>query len=420
MGRRPGTKAGSVVAPLESPRGIAIREFKTERRIQVAFSFKGVECRELLPPQNITQTALQLASGLRSEIQRKIAEDKFDYRDYFPDSPRASKFDAQSPTALISELLEAQLSLYEKQVENGRMSPSTLAGYRKAILSERMGFWKGKTLKDATPVVLRDWVSSIGTTAKFARNLMIPLRSMFEDALNDGLIETNPLDRIALSKLLRQTTQESTYEPDPFSREERVRLVRFARADEAPLVRFWFESGLRPGELMALRRSNLDLPRGFVKIDLNKVAGVEKGPKTQAGNRDLELSPEAQNAVQEQLQALPDTQPYLWPNPRTGKPWTTDAQLRKTLWAPLCERASVRYRNPYQVRHSYASGLLTAGGNPWYVAQQLGHADVQMVFKVYGKFISADYARPKAVAAAGAQAPAAGTGVPPSSSLSSS
>ena len=64
------------------------------------------------------------------------------------------------------------------------------------------------------------------------------------------------------------------------------------------------------------------------------------------------------------------------------------------MWQPLCQRAGVRYRNPYQVRHSYASGLLTKGTNPWYVAHQLGHVDVQMVFRIYGKFIPVDYRKP--------------------------
>ena len=54
----------------------------------------------------------------------------------------------------------------------------------------------------------------------------------------------------------------------------------------------------------------------------------------------------------------------------------------------------MRYRNPYQVRHGYASGLLTGAANPWYVVQQLGHVDVQMVFRIYGKFIPADYRKP--------------------------
>ena len=48
------------------PRGVSQRDFKYEQRIQVAFSFQGVECRELLPPQKITQTSVNLAAGKRA------------------------------------------------------------------------------------------------------------------------------------------------------------------------------------------------------------------------------------------------------------------------------------------------------------------------------------------------------------------
>lgn len=45
---------------------MSIREFKTEQRIQIAFSYKGVECRELLSPRPVTQTTVNLAGGLRA------------------------------------------------------------------------------------------------------------------------------------------------------------------------------------------------------------------------------------------------------------------------------------------------------------------------------------------------------------------
>jgi integrase len=65
------------------------------------------------------------------------------------------------------------------------------------------------------------------------------------------------------------------------------------------------------------------------------------------------------------------------------------------MWQPLCLRAGVRYRNLYQVRHTFASAELTRGANPWLLAQQLGHVDVEMVFKFYGKFIAEDFQKPK-------------------------
>lgn len=389
MGRKPASE-------ITCPRGVSIRLFKHERRLQIAFSYRAVECRELLPPGPITQSAITYASGLRAEILRKVADGIFHYPDYFPDSPRAQQFDAGGRRILIGALLQKQLEHYERQTANGQLSPSTLAGYAKAINSERMGHWKEMPLSAATPSALREWISSIGTTAKFARNLLTPLRSVFEDALNDELITFNPFERIALTKLLKQTSKSSEYEVDPFTADERAALLLKARADERAMVQFWFASGLRPGELIALKWPKVDWVGCTARIDLNQVEGVEKGPKTEAGVRTLDLNADAIAALTAQKPVSFLAAEHIWLNPRTGEAWSTDAQIRKTLWQPLCQRAGVRYRNPYQARHTYASTLLTAGTNPWYVAQQLGHVDVQMVFRIYGKFIPQDYQKPKA------------------------
>lgn len=389
MGRRP-------AADITCPRGVSIRTFQHERRIQIAFSYRTVECRELLPPGPVTQSALTYAAGLRAEVLRKIADGLFHYPDYFPSSPRAHQFDAGGRRILIGALLQKQMELYERQSANGQLSPSTLAGYAKAINSDRMAHWKDKPLSAVTPSALREWISGIGATAKFTRNLLTPLRSVFEDALNDELITYNPFERIALTKLLKQTSKSSEYEVDPFTAAERSALLQHARPDERPMVQFWFSSGLRPGELIALKWPKIDWVGNTARIDLNQVVGVEKGPKTEAGIRTLDLNAEAVAALIAQKPASFLANAHVWTNPRTGEAWSTDAQIRKTLWQPLCQRAGVRYRNPYQARHTYASTLLTSGTNPWYVAQQLGHVDVQMVFRIYGKFIPADYQKPKA------------------------
>jgi integrase len=379
------------------PRGVSPRDFKHEQRIQIAFSYKGVECRELLPPGPVTQTTANLASGKRHEILRRIEEKTFVYRDYFPDSPRAAQFDAGGRRVMLEDRLRLTEEAYEKQVANGKLSPSTLNGYKKAIHGERMRtFVAGRAIASVTPSELRAFIGSIEGTAKHVRNLLTPLRAAFEDALNDDLLPFNPFDRIAMTKLLKKTTKDSDYEVDPFSQEERDAILRAARADEAAMVRFWFNSGLRPGELIALKWPKIDWISRKARIDRNQVAGVEKGPKTEAGVRDIDLNDEATAALIAQKPASFIANEHVFLNPRTGQAWTTDAQVRKTLWVPLLQRAGVRYRNPYQCRHTFASGMLTAGQNPWYVAEQLGHVDVQMVFRIYGKFISQDYQKPSA------------------------
>lgn len=390
MDQKPGKRE------LVVPRGVTIREFTGGQRIQIAFAFRTVECRELLPPCPITQAQLSHAAGLRAEIRRKIALGTFVYVDYFPDSKRAEQFGVDGRRLLITKLLEQQLDAYEHQVANGKLATSTLIGYRKGLTGERMNYWKGVTLAQATPSKLRDWIGGLGLTAKAARNLLTPLRSVFEDALNDELIASNPFDRIALGKLLKQSSKSSDYEVDPFNAAEREALLRACRLDERAMLQFWLHTGLRQGELMALRWAKIDFMGATARIDLNLVAGKEKGPKTAAGVRDVQLSAEALGALIAQKAQTFLAGEHVWHNPRNATPWQHEAQIRKTFWQPLCLRAGVRYRNPYQVRHTYASSLLTEGRNPWFIAQQLGHVDVEMVFKIYGKFITEDYLKPKA------------------------
>lgn len=348
-----------------------------------------------MPEGQITKNAIQYAANLRNEIRRKITDGTFEYGNYFPNSPRAKRPDPG--TCLMDEMLEKQLALYKKQVVNGKMSQATCNGYAKSITGERMRHWHGWKLKQVTPSALRDWVSEMDCTSKAIRNMLIPLRSVMEDALNDGLIEFNPFDRIALVKLIRQTSKASDYVIQPFTQAERATILEACRLDERPMIQFWFNTGLRPGELQALEWRHIDFDKATARIEQNQVAGVLKAPKTAAGIRTVDLNPEALDALRAQKPMSQLRGERIWLNPRTLKPWDTDAQIRKTAWLPIMARSGIGYRNPYQIRHTYASTLLTAGANPWYVAQQLGHEDVEMVFRTYGKFIREDYQKPKAV-----------------------
>lgn len=386
---------------IKCPRGVSIREFKHEQRLQIAFSYQGDQCRELLPPGPITQTIVNLAGGKRAEIQNRIAESAagraaFVYADFFSNSPKAAQYDAGGRRVMLDKLLQKTLEGYERQVDNGNMALSTLQGYRKAINSARMKkFVGGKSISAITPSDVRAFAGGIEGTAKFVRNLLTPQRATFEDALNDDLIKASRVDRVAMAKLLKKTTKASEYEVDPFTQEERNALLKAARSDERPMIQFWLATGLRPGELIAFKWPKVDWTNREARIDLNQVSKEEKLPKTAAGLRDVDLVDDAIAALMAQKPASFEANQHVWLNPQTGQAWSTDAQIRKTLSQPLCERAEVRYRNPYQCRHTFASALLTNDANPWYVAEQQGHTDAQLVFTTYGKFIPQEYQKPK-------------------------
>ena len=55
---------------------------------------------------------------------------------------------------------------------------------------------------------------------------------------------------------------------------------------------------------------------------------------------------------------------------------------------PTIKKLGIRYRVPYQARHTFATLNLMAGANPMWVSQQMGHANMQMLLEVYAKWIA--------------------------------
>lgn len=61
--------------------------------------------------------------------------------------------------------------------------------------------------------------------------------------------------------------------------------------------------------------------------------------------------------------------------------------MRNVAWIPTLKKAEVKYRYPYQTRHTYASMMCSTGENIHWIAAQMGHTTTEMVIRNYGKWI---------------------------------
>ena len=77
----------------------------------------------------------------------------------------------------------------------------------------------------------------------------------------------------------------------------------------------------------------------------------------------------------------------MFHNPRTDCQWEGDQAIRKTLWTHALKKAGVRYRKPYQTRHTYASMMLSSGEPLAWVSKQLGHSNVLQTARAYATWI---------------------------------
>ena len=147
---------------------------------------------------------------------------------------------------------------------------------------------------------------------------------------------------------------------------------------------------MRTGELIALKWKHIDWINGLIHVEDNIVMGegvtVEKDTKTGA-ERDIPLLPAARAAlgVMKPMTAMLKNGDYIFSYDGKNR-WRHDSHIRDR-WKIIIRLSKVRYRNPYQTRHTFASTLLMNGEPELLVAQLLGHTTVEMVRRHYGRFI---------------------------------
>lgn len=349
--------------------------------IRIHFTFKGKRHKPFKHlGRKPTKADLKYYEAYRGEICRKITDGSFDFFAEFPDYEPAKEFAKASPV-LVSTFAANWLEDIRPAVEL-----STYKGYQKIVdgwIIPKLGHVPIGSLTDTD---IKRVIKAETCTDKTLRNKLSPLRSMLEDALDDKFILINPLSQLADIKTIRKKRRlikSGNKKIDPFTPEE---VALLCAGPYAHLVKFAAWSGLRPQEYIALEWSDIDFTNRIVHIQKSVVLGQEKGTKTEAGNREVIMLDGAYDALQEQLKVTRWNKSKVFLNP-DGLPWTGSEQVRKRAWIPLVKSAGVRYRKLYNLRHTYASTLLTLGEDIEHISKQMGHTDSVLFRRTYAEII---------------------------------
>lgn len=350
---------------------------------EITFTYRGKRCRErvALKPSAANDKAID---NHRGAILDAIARDTFDYAYTFPNSKHLDQFvERRGQIVTVKDYLDKWL----KQ-QKDHTSASTWNDYRKTVNNHLIEEFGELKLTDLKRPVIREWCAGIDVSNKRIANLLSPLRVALQQAVDDELIETNPLYGWSYKRKEPPKTEQAI---DPFSREEQQAILAVLDSQGRNLIQFAFWTGMRTSELVALEWVDIDWQREVVLVTraiTQAAKGNAETTKTTAGTREVKLLQPAIEALKAQKTLSTfHKSGRVFINPRTGEPWTGDQAIRKTLWTHALKRAGVRYRYPYQTRHTYASMMLSAGEPPRWVADQMGHSDLSMIFRRYGKWM---------------------------------
>jgi integrase len=229
-------------------------------------------------------------------------------------------------------------------------------------------------------VQIRDWIIK-NCSPISARRCLVQLSACGKWAVKSGLIEHNPFADMAAQVAIPKS-QKSGNEIDPFTPQERAAIIAGFEASPyyryyAPLVQFLFLTGCRPAEALGLEWGHItDGALHFQQTSVNGVRGqLKQGLKTQS-NRKFPIN----RQLQELIDSIPRVNQLVFPSP-TGRviDW---GGFHRRAWKTVLKKVGVRYRKPYQTRHTFVTEALRRGLSVQDVAKLVGNSP-QVIYAHY-------------------------------------
>lgn len=180
--------------------------------------------------------------------------------------------------------------------------------------------------------------------------------------------------------------------PKPVLAPEQIRQLAEQLAEPSRSIALLLVlTGLRVGELLALRRKKIDLAGRTLRVTATVYDGHFDTPKTQRSNRVIPIGAEASSVLRALCDAAVKPEDLVFSTPQ-GQPLSRHNVLRRQL-RPACKKLGLQGITWHSLRHSHAT-LLDSVGTPLGTVQALlGHSTSEITREVYLHAIPEDQRR---------------------------
>jgi integrase len=358
----------------KSSRGSVVVE-SVRDRLRLYWRFQGKRCWLSLGYPD-TPKHRQIAKLKASQIESDILYDRYD-----PTLAKYKGIETVKP-ASIREIW-GQFVVYKRS----QVCPSTMRSQYRPWSREVERF---PTDDPFARIEVRGWLLAnkpIGT----AKRILVALNECFEWAVESRLCDRNSFSGLAQKILISKSTQ-STEEIDPFSIFERDLIINLFNLNKyykhySPLIGFLFATGCRPGEALALQWRHVH--RHFHSVQFAQVLSdtenglrVVEGLKTQE-RRDFPCNEALRESLKDRHSRCSRTlaDDLVFPSPRSHR-WIDWHNFTNRGWKAILAEAGIKYRNPYQTRHTFITLALQNGMDVADVAKICGNSP-DMIYKRY-------------------------------------
>ena len=217
-----------------------------------------------------------------------------------------------------------------------------------------------------------------GLSPRMVQCVHVVLNKALEHAVEEKLILANPAKKC---KIPKNTRKEMNILPEAL-----IGPYLSAAKEHGILAPMYLEltTGLRRGELLALRWEDLDVQNRTLSI--NKSVARQDGklvistPKTPNSIRTVLLPTDTVKLLVEEHEKHP-ANPYLFPSPRTGETWDPDGFRR--LHDRIIKEIGAEHVRFHDMRHTFATLSLKSGVDVRTLSETLGHFSAGFTLSTY-------------------------------------
>ena len=274
--------------------------------------------------------------------------------------------------------------------ESERTMPKRRANGEGNIRKRKDGRWEGRYTVGHDPETGKAIIKNVlgktqaeakkkpkGLAPKTVRNIHQMIGSAYNLAMEQKLVTRNPTQGCALPKV--EHKEMKTLTADQLS-------AFFREARDSGVYELYYldlATGLRRGELLGLKWTDVDFQHGALKIQraISRQNGkvVEAPLKTKNAYRTLPLSADAIDVLKAQKNRGGSSE-WVFPSP-TGGPMSPDSVLH--MLQRVLKRAGLPRIRFHDLRHTCASLLFAQGVSLKEIQAWLGHSTIGTTANIY-------------------------------------
>ncbi|HEY3728615.1 MAG TPA: tyrosine-type recombinase/integrase [Solirubrobacteraceae bacterium] len=252
--------------------------------------------------------------------------------------------------------------------------PSTLRDYRSNLDAHLLPTFGNQALESITPAAIDAWRASLpGLSARTKNKLLVVMHGVCRRAQHVWSLPSNPVASV------EKYRQRSSGDIDVFSPEEVLALVRAASSEQdAGIYLVAAFTGLRRGELLALRWRDVDFGGSVIRVRASYAAGQLTTPKS-GKVRSVPMAPDVAEALARLGRRIDWVGDDDLVFPGEAGDYLDGSALRRRYTAALA-RAGLRPLRFHDLRHTFGTRMI-AKADIRRVQEWMGHADVQTTMR---------------------------------------